>query len=283
MMRFLALSALLCVAACSEPETPPTIIEGTRGACGSVVQGASPDEVECPSACPVAVQAFRVRDTRSCERSSTRYVACIGAGGGGQPGAALLDTPDGPIFVDDPAIDCNRDDGCAEVSADTRDRWQTCASTEDDGCACICQGGECAFDRFVEELRGCGFSTPCEPLSTEPSEDELQCYMDALAAGDPVLIEMDVPARNHLTGEETIARTVLATRGREVSRVRQVAYTRPASQCDLQPANYFLSCDPEDPVDVNIENEEGLVERVACTDPRGWVLNCAPGEPVCPG
>ncbi len=283
MTRSLALLAVFCAAACSEPETP-LILEGQSGACGSVVQGATPDQVECPSACPIAVQAFRVRDTRTCERSSTNYVACISAGGTGRPGAALLDTEDGPIFVDDPAIDCNREDGCAGVSTSTSDRWKTCADTEDEGCDCICQGGECAFDRFVDELGSCGLMTPCEPLTadTEPTVEQLQCYMDALAGGSPTLINMDVPATNHLTGEETIARTVVAANGRRATRVQQLAYTRPASQCDLQEANFFLTCDPEDPIDVNIENEEGLVERVSCTDPRGWVLNCESAEPVCP-
>ena len=44
-LRSTALLALWCATACAEPETP-RILTGNKGACGSVVQGASPEQVE---------------------------------------------------------------------------------------------------------------------------------------------------------------------------------------------------------------------------------------------
>jgi hypothetical protein len=34
---------------------------------------------------------------------------------------------------------------------------------------------------------------------------------------------------------------------------------------------------------VNVENDQGLIERVPCTDPGAWLLDCDAAEPVCPG
>lgn len=285
MLRSLVPLALLC-AACSEPETPLILI-GDRGACGSVVQGAAPNQVECPSDCPIAVEAFRVIDSRSCERSPTSYVACIRAGGSGQPGAALLDTQDGSIFVDDPSFDCNRDDGCAAVDTTTTSRWTTCADAEDGACACVCQGGECPHDRFTAVIDGCGLPSPCPPLvaGEDPTEEQLQCYLDELAAGNPVKLELDVRSRNDVTGETSTVRRVMASSGREVFVLDSASYDTPAVRCELQNASFFFGCDPDEPMDVNFTNDEGLTERGPCTDPRAWVVgnSCDGAEPVCPG
>lgn len=277
------LALLLCATACAEPETP-LILVGNKGACGSVVEGAGPDQVQCPSACPVAVEAFRVRDLATCERSSTTYVACINPGGGGTQGAALLDTPDGPIFVDDPAFDCNREDGCAAVDTATTERWSTCAATEDEACECVCRGGECAFDRFVATIDGCGLPSPCAALTgeTERTNELLQCYLDALAAGGPIRIEADVPSENDVTGETVTARRVMAVDHRSAIRLDSVAYHRPSAACELQSASFYFDCNPDEPMFVNVENDQGLVVRVPCTDPRAWLINCEASAPVCP-
>jgi hypothetical protein len=277
------LALLLCATACAEPETP-LILVGNKGACGSVVEGAGPDQVECPSACPVAVEAFRVRDIASCARSSTTYVACINPGGSGTPGAALLDTPDGPIFVDDPAFDCNREDGCAAVDTTTTERWSTCAATEDEACDCVCRGGECAFDRFVATIDGCGLPSPCAALTgeTERTNELLRCHLDALAAGGPIRIEVDVPSRNDVTGETVTSRRVMAVDQRNAIRLDSVAFHRPSAACELQSASFYFDCNPDEPMSVNVENDQGLVERVPCTDPRAWLINCEGSAPVCP-
>lgn len=284
-LRSLALLVLtLCAAACEEPETP-RILVGNQGACGSVVEGARPDQVECPTACPVAVEAYRVLDNASCERASTSYVACIKPGGGGTPGAAILDTPDGPVFIDDPAFDCNRDEGCAQVETATTERWSTCAATEDEACDCVCRGGECAFDRFSSTLAGCGLPSPCAPLTgdTERTEELLQCYLDALAAGGPIYYEVDVPMTNDVTGETATARRVVALASRQAIRLDALGFDRPSTACELHPATFYFDCDPGEPMMVNVENDQGLVERVPCTDPRAWLLGCTAAEPVCPG
>ncbi len=279
---FLAL--LLCATACAEPETP-LILEGPRGACGSVVEGASPDQVECPSSCPIAVEAFRVRNKASCERSAARYVACINPGGAGTRGAAVLDTEDGPIFIDDPSFDCNREGGCASVDATTTERWSTCAATEDEGCGCVCKGDECPFDRFVGVLDGCGLPSPCTPLTgdTERTDELLQCYLDELAAGGPIRMDVDVPMTNDVTGETTTARRVIAVNQRQAMRVDEVVFDGPASECQLQSASFFFNCVPDEPMSVNVENEKGMIERLPCTDPRAWLINCSKSAPLCPG
>lgn len=270
---------------CAEPETP-RILTGNKGACGSVVQDASPSQVECPAACPVAVNAYRVIDLASCERASASYVACINPGGaGGTPGTAVLDTPDGPIFIDDPAFDCNREEGCAEVETVTTERWSTCAVTDDEACDCTCRAGECAFDRFVGTLGGCGLPSPCAALTgdTERTEELLQCYLDVLAEGGPVLMEIDVPMTNDVTGETATARRVVAADRREAIRLDELGFKSPAAHCSLQSANFFFDCDPGEPAYVNVENDQGMIERVPCTDPRAWLLECEAGAPVCPG
>lgn len=274
----------LCAAACAEPETP-RILVGNEGACGSVVEGAGPDQVECPSACPVAVQAFRVIDTASCERASTSYVACIKPGGGGTLGAAILDTPDGPVFIDDPAFDCSQGETCAEVGVATTERWSTCAATEDEACDCVCRGGECAFDRFASTLAGCGLPSPCAALTgdTERTEDLLQCYLDALASGGPFYFEADVPMTNDVTGETATGRRVVAVASREAIRIDELGFDRPSTACTLQDATFYFGCDPGEPTMANVENDQGLIERVPCTDPRAWLLDCRAAEPVCPG
>lgn len=278
------LALLLCATACAEPETPLILI-GNKGACGSVVEGAGPDQVECPSACPVAVEAFRVRNNASCERSGTTYVACIRPGGGGTAGAALLDTPDGPIFIDDPAFDCSGEAACVEVGTTTTERWSTCAATDDEACDCVCQGGECAFDRFVTTLDGCGLPSPCAALTgdTERTDELLQCYLDALAAGGPLLMELDVPSRNDVTRETVTARRVVAVAQRKAIRLDSAAYHRPSARCELQSASFYFACNPDEPMFVNVENDQGLIERVECTDPRAWLVDCQASEPVCPG
>ncbi|MCX4246327.1 hypothetical protein [Paraliomyxa miuraensis] len=285
MMRSLVPLAFLCVAACAEPETP-LILTGERGACGSVVEGSSPGQVECPSECPIAVQAYRVVNSRSCERSSQKYVACIRAGGSGQPGAALLDTPDGPIFVDDPAFDCSGDDGCAGVSTFTADRWVGCDDADEGACACACTGsGDCPFDRFSEVLGSCGLATPCEPLNadTDPTEEQLQCYLDQLANGNAVRLELDVKSTNDVTGETRAVRRIMASSGRDAYVVDSAAYDAPSLHCQLQGPSFFFGCDPDEPMDVNFTNADGMIERGPCTDPRAWISNCEGAEPVCPG
>lgn len=271
--------------ACAEPETPQILV-GSKGACGSVVEGASPGQVECPSACPVAVDAYRVIDNASCERASTNYVACIAPGNpGGTRGAVVLDTPDGPIFIDDPAFDCNRDDGCAEVETVTTERWASCAETEEEACDCVCSGGECAFDRHVATVQGCGLPSPCAPLTgdTERTEDLLQCYLDQLAAGGPILMEIDVPQTNDVTGESATARRVVAVDRREAIRLDALGFQQPSVQCALQPASFYYDCDPSEPSNVNVPNDQGTIERVPCTDPRAWLIDCEPAAPACPG
>jgi hypothetical protein len=283
--RSMAFLVLLCATACAEPETP-RILLGNEGACGSVVEGASPAQVECPTACPVAVEAFRVLNNASCERVSTSYVACVKPGdGSGTVGAAILDTPDGPVFIDDPAFDCNRDDGCARIDAATTERWSTCAATEDEACDCVCRGGECAFDRFVSTLAGCGLPSPCAALTgdTERTPELLQCYLDVLATGGPIYMEADVPMTNDVTRETQTARRVVAVSGREAFRVDELGYDRPSTRCTLQGASFFFDCDPDEPMNVNVKNDQGLVERVPCSDPRAWLLDCRAAEPVCPG
>lgn len=285
-LRSTALLALWCATACAEPETP-RILTGNKGACGSVVQGASPGQVECPSACPVAVEAFRVLDTASCERASSRYVACIKPGAGGaSAGAAVLDTPDGPVFIDDPAFDCNREgeEGCAAVETATTERWSTCAVTDDEACDCVCRGDECAFDRFASTLAGCGLPTPCEPLTgeTERTPDLLQCYLDTLGDGGPMYMEVDVPMSNDVTGETTTARRVVAVSRRVAIRLDELGYHRPSSQCELQDPTFYFNCDPDEPMQVNVENDQGLIDRVPCSDPRAWLINCDAAAPVCP-
>lgn len=283
-MRAMALLVLCCAAACSEPETP-RILQGKTGACGSVVKGASPDQVECPAACPTAVAAFRVLDNASCERVSTSYVACINPGGaGGMQGAAVLDTPDGPVFVDDPAFDCNREEGCAAVDTTTTERWSTCAVTDDEACDCVCSGDECAFDRFVSTLAGCGLPSPCAALTgdTERTPELLQCYLDTLADGGPMYFETDVPMTNDITGETSTARRVVAVNRRVAIRVDELGYEQPSTQCTLQDARFFFDCDPDDPMNVNVKNDQGLIERIPCTDPRAWLLECDGAAPVCP-
>jgi hypothetical protein len=283
--RSMALFLLsLCAAACAEPETP-LILVGNKGACGSVVEGASPGQVECPTACPVAVQAYRVLDTASCERASTSYVACIKPGGGGTPGAAILDTPDGPVFIDDPAFDCNREEGCAQVDIATTERWSTCAATEDEACDCVCRGGECAFDRFASTLAGCGLPSPCAALTgdTERTEELLQCYLDALAAGGPIYFEVDVPMTNDVTGETSTARRVVAVASREAIRLDELGFDQPSTACSLRAAMFYFDCDPGEPMMVNAEDDQGLIARVPCTDPSAWLIDCSAAEPVCPG
>jgi hypothetical protein len=279
-----SLALLLCATACSEPETPYILI-GDKGACGSVVEGASPDLVECPSACPIAVKAFRVINTASCERSTTSYVACINPGSGGTRGAAVLDTPDGPIFVDDPAFDCNGEDGCVTVDTTTTDRWSTCAAAENDACGCVCEGGECAFERFASTLDGCGLPSPCAALTgdTERTEELLQCYLDVLATGGPLRMEVDVPMRNDVTGETVTARRVAAVDGYQAFRIDEEAYQHPSLRCELQSSGFYYDCVPEEPTLVNVENDQGLAERLPCTDPRTWMINCEPSAPMCPG
>lgn len=283
-MRAVALLVPWCAAACAEPEAP-LILLGNEGACGAVVEGAGPDQVECPSACPVAVAAFRVLDNASCERVSTSYVACIKPGGGSSVGAAVLDTPDGPIFIDDPAFDCNRDDGCAAVDTTTTERWSTCAATDDEGCACVCRGGECAFDRFASTLAGCGLPSPCAALTgdTERTPELLECYLDALAAGGPMYFEVDVPMTNDVTGETETGRRVVAVARREAIRVDALGFDRPSTSCTLQSASFFYGCDPADPMEVNVKNDQNLVVRLPCTDPRTWLLECDAAVPACPG
>lgn len=285
MKRSLVVLALLTSTACAEEETP-TIIEGTRGACGSVIQGATPSEVECPASCPFAVEAFRIRDVGTCERSAAKYVACVGvSGGAGRPGAGVLDTPDGYIFVDSPAFDCNGEEGCVTIDTAVQDRWSTCGANDVDGCECVCDGGDCPHDRFVADISACGLPSPCEPLTgdAEPTVDQLQCYMDALAEGGPIKIEADVTSRNSVTGELVASRQVLAVNEFEVIRLDRVAYDSPSVRCDLKAAGFFLGCDPEEPTVINVENEDGLIERVPCTDPVTWMDRCDEGDPVCPG
>lgn len=287
MNRSLAPLALLCLlAACTEEETP-TILQGAEGACGSVVEGVVPTQVACPDACPIPVKAFRVRDTGTCERSANTYVACVGVvGGGGVPGTAVLDTPDGPLFVESPSFDCtDAAAGCVTVDTATRGRWATCADTEEQGCECTCQGDDCPYDRFLADINGCGLPTPCEPFRRDESltEDQLQCYMDVLALGGPIKIDLDTTARHHVTNQVVNSHTVFAISNSEVIRLDSVAFDRPVSRCELQNASFFLTCDPEDPIDVNVEDEEGLTKRVPCTDPEAWVTNCDGDDPVCPG
>jgi hypothetical protein len=283
-LRAALVLALGTASACAEPETP-RVLTGNKGACGSVVQGASPDQVECPSACPVAVKAFRVIDLASCERASTAYVACINPGGSGTPGTALLDTDNGTLFIDDPAFDCGREDGCAEVGTITTERWTTCAATDDEACACTCSGGECPADRFATTLGSCGLPSPCEPLTgdTERTPELLQCYLDTLAPGGPMFLEVDVPMTNDVTGETQTARRVIAVDRRDAIRVDALGFHRPSSRCTLQDASFFFGCDPEQPANVNVVNDQGAVERVPCTDPRAWLLDCEPAAPECPG
>lgn len=277
------LALLLCATACAEEETP-LILQGTRGACGSVVEGASPDQVECPSSCPVAVEAYRVRNNASCERSSAKYVACVNPGGAGTKGAAVLDTPDGPIFIDDPAFDCNREDGCAAIATTTTERWSTCGITDDEACVCVCSGDECPYDRFVSTLDGCGFPSPCAALTgdTERTTDLLQCYLDELAAGGPLQLEVDVPMTNDVTGETSTARRVVVVNQRKAVKVDQLVFDGPASTCELQSASFYFDCVPDEPTSINVENDQGMIERLPCTDPRTWFLNCEKNAPVCP-
>ncbi|MCH9686794.1 MAG: hypothetical protein K0V04_35500 [Deltaproteobacteria bacterium] len=284
MTRSLAPLLLLCVVACSEEPETPFFLEGELGGCGSVVLDRTPDQVTCPDECPIAVQAYRVRDNRSCERASTQYVACVTVPGGkGTPGAGVLETPDGVIYVDSPAYDCGSD-GCATVETAVLDRWTTCAESGDEGCDCVCQGGECAYDRFVGTLDSCNLPAACDPLTgdEELTPEQLQCYMDVLADGGPIELEFDVQARHHITGAQVTARRIFAVAGRTVTRLDSVAFDRPAATCELQSTAFFFNCDPEDPVDINIEDEDGLVQRRPCTDPQTWVINCASSEPVCP-
>jgi len=287
LLRSTVLLALGYATACADPETP-TVLEGPRGACGSVVRGLSPGEVECPTACPVAVEAYRVIDNASCARSGTQYVACIAPGsasGSVTTGAVMLDTPDGPVFIDDPAFDCNREEGCAEVETVTTERWTPCNVDDEAACACVCDGGECASDRLSATLQGCGFPSPCAPLTgdTERTEDLLQCYLDALAEGGPLLIEADVPMTNDVTGETQTGRRVVAVNRRKAVRVDSLGFDMPSVQCSLQSASFYFDCDPEQPLFVNVENDQGEIERVACTDPRAWLIECDRGAPECPG
>lgn len=285
MRRSLVAIAMLCSSACAEEEAP-TIIEGERGACGAVVEGAEPGQVECPAECPVAVQAFRVRDTGNCERSPAKYVACMGvSGGGGTPGAGVLQTPDGPIFVDSPSYDCtDADAGCVTVDIASRDRWEAC-SDDVDGCSCVCEGSECAYDRYLAEISGCGLPSPCDPLTgdAEPTTEQIQCYLDVLAQGGPIKIEVDVTSVHDITGQAVGARQVIAVAGSEAIRLDSVSFDAPSVRCDLKAAGFFLGCDPEDPTFLNQENEDGMLERVPCTDPITWMENCEPADPVCPG
>lgn len=283
LLRSTALLVLGYATACAEPETPP-ILAGPTGACGSVVEGASPSEVECPSACPVAVDAYRVINNASCQRASTRYVACIAPGStGGSRGAAMLDTPDGPIFIDDPAFDCNRDDGCAEVETVTTERWTSCDASEEAACDCVCSGGECAFDRHVATLQGCGFASPCAPLTgdTERTEELLQCYLDELANGGPALFEVDVPQTNDVTGETSTARRVMIVNRREAIRLDSLGFQSPSALCALHDPTFYFDCDPGEPSNVNVENDQGTIERVPCTDPRAWLIECEAAAPMC--
>lgn len=274
---------LLCATACSEPETP-RILQGTKGACGSVVEGASPSQVECPSACPIAVEAYRVLNNASCERASASYVACVNPGGAGTRGAALLDTEDGPIFIDDPTYDCNRDDGCAVVDPITTERWSTCGATEDEACDCVCRGGECPFDRFASTLDGCGFPSPCAALTgdTERTDELIQCYLDELAAGGPLQIEVDVPMTNDVTGESSTGRRVVVVNQRNAIRIDELIFDGPSARCELQSASFYFDCVPDEPMSINVENEAGMIERLPCTDPRAWLINCQKAAPVCP-
>jgi hypothetical protein len=282
LLRTTALLVLGYTTACAEPDTPP-ILAGPSGACGSVVEGMSPSEVVCPSACPVAVDAYRVINNASCQRSSRTYVACIAPGGNGSRGAAVLDTPDGPIFIDDPAFDCGRSDGCAEVETVTTERWSTCAETDDPACTCVCSGGECAFDRHVDTLRACNLPTPCEPLTgdTERTTELLRCYLTALANGNPILFEADVVQTNDVTEETAAARSVIAVRRREAIRADSVGFRSPTVKCALREASFYFNCDPREPADVNVVNDQGVIERVPCTDPRAWLINCSPAAPTC--
>lgn len=287
MKRSLApLVALLCLSACAEEETP-TILDGARGACGSVVEDVIPAQVECPSDCPIAVKAFRVRDLGTCERSANQYVACVTAGDSvGNPGPAFLDTEDGALFVDSPSIDCSDGSvGCVNVDTAVRGRWQTCADSDEEGCECACTAGECPYDRFLTTVNSCNLPSPCAQLTdgVEPTEDQLQCYMDVLAVGGPAYIEIDAEVRNQITGQPEIARQVYAVNDFEVTRLGEVAYDEPATACELQNASYFLMCDPESPIRLNFELEDGMTERLPCTDPRTWVINCEAADPVCPG
>lgn len=287
MKRSLVALALLCSSACAEEETPTILEPGARGACGSVVEGVVPAQVECPTDCPIAVEAFRVRDTSTCERSAAKYVACVGvAGGEGTPGAGVLDTPDGSLFVDSPAFDCSDGaEGCVTIDTAVRGRWSTCAEDEVAGCECACSGGECAYDRFVSTLDGCGLPSSCDPLTgdAEPSEAQIQCYLDVLAQGGPLRIELDTTTRNDITGQLVPSREILYINDFDVIRMESVAYDAPVVRCELQTAGFFLQCDPEDPTTINVENEEGNIERVPCTNPLTWVSNCEADDPECPG
>jgi hypothetical protein len=283
LLRSTALLVLGYATACAEPETP-RILAGPTGACGSVVEGASPSEVECPSACPVAVDAYRVINNASCQRSSTRYVACIAPGNpGGTRGAVVLDTPDGPIFIDDPAFDCNRDDACVEVETVTTERWTTCDEADEAACACVCDGGECAYERHVATLQGCGFPSPCAPLTgdTPRTEELLECYLTELAHGGPALFEVDVPQTNDVTGETVTARRTIAVNRREAIRLDSLGFQGPSAHCALQVPSFYFDCDPSEPTNVNVENDAGAIERVPCTDPRAWLIECDTAAPTC--
>ncbi len=284
MTRSLVPILLLCVTACSEEPETPFILQSEQGACGSVVQGRTPGQVECPEECPIAVTAFGVRNARTCERAGTEYVACITVPGGtGTPGAGVLETPNGPIFVDSPAFDCSGGE-CATVDTAVTSRWTTCAESGDENCACVCSGGECAYDRFVSTIAGCNLPSPCDPLTgdEELTPEQVQCYMDVLADGGPIRLEFDVRTRHHVTDEQVTSRRVYAVAGRSVTRLDSVAFDRPAATCELQNIGFFQTCDPEDPTDLNVEDEDGLSQRLPCTDPRAWVTDCQGSEPVCP-
>lgn len=285
MKRALAPLLLFCLAACAEEADPP-ILTGANGACGSVVKGVVPEQVQCPSDCPVAVKAFRVRDQSTCERSANDYVACINPGeGAGNPGAAFLDTDEGMIFVDDPSFDCSDGaEGCVAVGAKTRGRWNPCSEAVDGECDCACVDGTCPADDFNAMIAECNLPSPCDPLTGDasPSEETLQCYLDVLADGGPIKVEYDVVARHHITGQNSTARRTLAINGFEAYRVDSIAFDRPVAKCELQNAGFFLMCDPEQPTSSNIEDEDGNIERLPCSDPRAWVTNCEGEDFACP-
>ena len=169
------------------------------------------------------------------------------------------------------------------VDTAVTDRWSTC-SGDVDGCECVCQGGECPFDRFSSDLSSCGLPTPCEPLTgDDPTVEQLQCYMDVLAQGGPIEVEVDVRSKHDVTGQEVSSRQVIAVNDFDVIRLDKVAFDNPSVRCTLKAAGFFLGCDPDEPTLINVENEDGLIERVPCTDPVTWMDDCDAADPVCPG
>ena len=149
----------------------------------------------------------------------------------------------------------------------------------------MCRGGECPFDRFAATLGGCGLPSPCEALTgeTERTPELLQCYLDVLADGGPMYYEVDVPMSNEVTGETATARRVVAVDRGVAIRLDALGFHRPSTQCTLQGSTFFFGCDPDEPMNVNVENDQGLIERVPCTDPRAWLTGCEAAAPVCPG